>query len=439
MFTHMRNLFASLSLGRTPDLRLNLSVAIGSTVIRQVLASGLYFIAMWITTRQLGPHQNGVLATALLLPQSLYAFLNFGLGPSHVYHLSSGAGNLRRMRAANWILALSLWIAVVIVISISSEATIAKYLPGIAKSSALYASVLFPLMLLAAWSSSLIQGNRDYQVYNKTLLIQPFVFCAAVIALYAANAVSVLAVMSCYILSQGSLWLSSEAKIRRFGASAASKTYNFAGAIKYGLRAHISNVITFLNYRIALYLVSYMLGAAVTGKYAVSIQLAEVLWLISSAAATIVFPESAAHSRAPAELHKMIRRIARTVFQVTLAGACVAAALAPFAIPWIFGAAYQGSVMPFLILLPGIVVWSYMSVMANSLAGMGYQKINIQGALICLAINAAGCVVAIPRMGANGAALASTLAFSATALFTVVCYRNIMAKKLAAASEETKR
>ncbi|MET0856101.1 MAG: hypothetical protein ABWY27_05085, partial [Telluria sp.] len=188
MFTHMKNLLASLSLGRTPDLRLNLSVAIGSTVIRQVAASGLYFIAMWITTRQLGPHQNGVLATALLLPQSLYAFLNFGLGPSHVYHLSSGAGNLRSMRTANWSLALSLWIAVVIAISISSDATIAKYLPGIAKSSALYASVLFPLMLLAAWSSSLIQGHRDYQAYNKTLMIQPFVFCVAVIGLYAANA-----------------------------------------------------------------------------------------------------------------------------------------------------------------------------------------------------------------------------------------------------------
>ncbi|MES2757182.1 MAG: oligosaccharide flippase family protein [Pseudomonadota bacterium] len=414
---------------------MNLSVAIGSTVIRQVVASVLYFIAMWVTTRQLGPHQNGLLATALLLPQSLYAFLNFGLGPSHVYHLSSGAGDHRSMRNANWALALALWIAVAIVISLSSEATIAKYLPGIAKSSALYASVLFPLMLLASWSSSLIQGNRDYQAYNKTLLIQPFVFCAAVLALYAANAVSVLAVISCYIVSQSSLWLMSEAKIRQFRAGAASKTYNFLDAIKYGLRAHISNVITFLNYRIALYLVSYMLGAAATGKYAVSIQLAEVLWLISSASATIVFPESAAHSKVPAELHKMIRKIARTVFHITFAGALVAAALAPFAIPWIFGEAYRGSVAPFLILLPGIVVWSYMSVMANSLAGMGHQRVNIQGALVCLTINAAGCVVAIPRMGTNGAALASTLAFSATALYTVVCYRNIMAKKLAAASE----
>ena len=44
------------------------------------------------------------------------------------------------------------------------------------------------------------------------------------------------------------------------------------------------NVITFMNYRLALYLVSYMLGAVATGKYALSVQLAEVLWLISSAA-----------------------------------------------------------------------------------------------------------------------------------------------------------
>ncbi|MDB5933621.1 MAG: hypothetical protein JWQ01_965 [Massilia sp.] len=433
MFTHMKTLLASLSLGRTPDLRLNLSVAIGSTVIRQVLASGLYFIAMWITTRQLGPYQNGILATVLLLPQSLYAFLNLGLGPSHVYHLSSGAGDHRSMRTTNWRLAFALWLAVVAVIAVSSDATIATWLPGIEKRSALYASVLFPLMLLAAWSSSLIQGNRDYQAYNKTLLIQPFVFCCAVVALYAAQAVTVFSVMSCYIVSQTSLWLMSEARIRQFAVPVDASKYNFAGAIKYGLRAHVSNVITFLNYRLALYLVSYMLGAAATGKYAVSIQLAEVLWLISSAASTIVFPESAAHSKAPEELQKMIGRIARSVFQITFAGALVAAALAPFAIPLIFGRDYQGSVVPFLILLPGIVVWSYMSVMSNSLAGMGYQKVNIQGALICLSINAGGCVLAIPQLGANGAALASTLAFSATALYTVLCYRRIMAQQLTVA------
>lgn len=430
----MKNFFAAFSLGRTPDSGLNLSTAIGSTIVRQIIASGLYFIATWITTRQLGPHQNGVLATVMLLPQTLYAFLNLGLGPSNVYHLSSGSGNHISMRNTNWMLACVLWIAVVIVLAVSNDSIIAQYLHGIDKRTALYASLLFPMMLLAAWSSSLIQGYRDYQAYNRTLLIQPFVFCSAIIFISAINSITVFSVLSCYIVSQMCLWLLSEKKIKELQAPIGNKKHKFTDAIKFGLRTHISNVITFINYRLALYLVSYMLGATATGKYALSIQLAEVLWLISSAASMIVFPESAAHNKTPAELQKMITKIAGTVFQITFAGAVIAAAFSPFAIPWIFGIDYQGSVIPFIILLPGIVAWSYMSIISNSLAGMGYQQINIRTALLCFLINIVADILAIPKFGTNGAAFASTLSFSMTALYTVMLYRKIMREKQKACS-----
>ncbi|MET0857491.1 MAG: oligosaccharide flippase family protein [Telluria sp.] len=421
----MKNLLAYFSLGRTPDARLDLSVAIGSTVVRQVMSGMLYLLAMWITTRQLGPHQNGLLATVLLLPQTLFAFLNLGLGASHIYHLSSGAGNYQWMRRVNWVLAAVLWLAVIGALALCSEGSIARYLPGTGKDMALFASLLFPMMLLAGWSSSLIQGNRNYQRYNKIMLIQPAVFCAAVVLLLAANAVSVMAILVCYLLSQLSLWLLSEANINKFSPPGAAAASSFVESIKYGLKAHLSNIITFLNYRLALYLVSFMLGAEATGQYVRSIQLAEVLWLISSAASMVVFPESAAHSKSPAELRKMITKIARSVLQITFAGAVVAAAAAPFAIPWIFGKAYQGAVLPFIILLPGIVMWSYMSVISNSLAGMGHQKVNILSALLCLSISVAGSFLAIPKFGVLGAALASTVAFSITTMFTVVMYTRI--------------
>ena len=250
------------------------------------------------------------------------------------------------------------------------------------------------------------------------------------IFLYSIQSVNVISVLSCYLISQASLWLLSEAKISKFKTSVTNDNHTFLDGIKFGLKAHLSNVITFMNYRLALYLVSYMLGASATGKYALSIQLAEVLWLISSAASMIVFPESAAHNKSPAELHKMIKKIAGSVFQITLAGALLAATLAPFAIPWIFGKAYEGSVLPFIILLPGIAVWSYMSVLSNSLAGMGYVQINIWSALLCLSINIVGDFWAIPLYGANGAASASTIAFTVTTIYTVVMYRRIVAKRL---------
>lgn len=428
--SHMKNLFAFFSLGRTPDAKLNLSVAIGSTVARQVISSLLYLLAMWITTRQLGPHNNGVLATALLLPQTLYAVLNLGLGASHVYHLSSGTGNHARMRQANWIGAIVLWLVVVAALAMCSEASIAKYLPGTGKDLALFASLLLPTMLLGAWSSSLIQGHRNYQAYNKIMLVQPAVFCIAVLFLYATGSVTVFSVLSCYLLSQLSLWVVSETRINSFGAPAAGSGHSLVASIKYGLKAHLSNIITFLNYRMALYFVSLMLGAEAAGTYVLSIQLAETLWLVSGAASQVVFPESAAHSKAPAELRKMIKKIARTVFQVTFAGALVAAAAAPFAIPWIFGEAYAGAVVPFMILLPGIVMWSYMSVLSNALAGMGRQKINVLSALLCLTATILGNLVAIPRFGVYGAALASSVAFSVTTLYTAVMYQRVTAETI---------
>lgn len=435
--THMKSLLASLALGRTPDARFDLSAAIGSTLLRQVTSSILYFVALWVTTRQLGAHDNGLLVTALLLPQTLYAFLNLGLGPSHVFHMSSGIGSPRTMRRMNWTLALALWGTAALALLLADDAAISHYLPGTAKRTALYASLLFPMMLLAAWTSALIQGARDYATYNKTALTQPVVFCAGVLALGALQAVSVPAVLACHILSQAALWLASELRVRRYAAPAVATGLKLSSAVAFGLRAHLSNVITFLNYRVALYLVSFLLDPAAAGRYALAIQLAEVLWMIASAATVVVFPESAAHNNAPAALQKMVRRIAMSVVRITLAGGVLAGALSVVAIPWVFGRDYAGSVLPFVILLPGIVIWSYMSVLANSLAGMGSQRVNIQGALLSFTLNGGGCLLAIPVLGMAGAALASSIAFTVTALYTIYMYGRIMAQRIGAAGQET--
>ena len=219
MLTQMKSLLASLSLGRSPDARFNLSAAIGSTMLRQLLSSALYFVALWVTTRQLGPHHNGLLVTALLLPQTLYAVLNLGLASSHVYHMSSGTPDAAAMRRVNWTLAGALWGLALLALGLSSDAMIGRYLPGTSKDTALYASLLFPAMLLAAWTVSLIQGARDYATYNKTALTQPFIFCAGVLVLGALEAISVVSVLSCHILSQAALWLASEARVRHYPAA----------------------------------------------------------------------------------------------------------------------------------------------------------------------------------------------------------------------------
>lgn len=426
----MKTLLAYFFFKKESGSTLNFSRAIGTTIARQILSSGLQFIALWIITRKLGPEKNGILATALLLPQTLYAFLNFGLGAGHVYFVSQGAGSYRKMRRVNWVLAIVLWLATLMLLVVSTNRSVSTYLPGIEKNLALYASILLPLMLLAAWSSSLIQGSRNYAEYNKSVLVNPVVFSCVIFILYVLDAVTVISVLSSYVISQTASWLWSERKISLLASLSSDAKGHYTDSLKFGLKAHLSNVITFLNYRIDLYLVSYMMGAAQTGQYSLSIQLAECLWLISFGASVIVFPEAAANNKNPAELHDMTKKIAGAVFKITLVGAVVAAAIAPVAIPWVFGSAYDNAVMPFIITLPGIVVWSYMRILSNALAGLGYIRINNWSALLCLLVTVVANLLAIPEFGANGAALASTFAYSIATLYTSIMYKRVMRLKL---------
>jgi O-antigen/teichoic acid export membrane protein len=421
----MKSTFTLQTLGRALGVKKNVSLAIGSTVVRQIFSSLLYFISIWIVTRQLGPFENGILATVLLLPQTLYSLFNFGLGASYIYFLSNSEGNYKQMQMINWTLAAFLWALVALIIALSDDSLISQYLPGSKRELVSFSTFLFPFMLLGSWTSSLLLGTRRYEEYNKTLLIQPITFLILTAIFYFQRNLSVFTVLFCYLTSNFSLWILSEIKILKSKKS----TYppqRLSKIATFGLRAHLSNVITFLNYRIDLYLVTYFLNPTDTGIYALSITLAERFWLISSAASMIVFPESSANRTEVEKLDRMVKRIAFVVFQLTTVGALIAGALAQFVIPWLFGSSYVDSVIPFVILLPGIVVWSYMSVISNSLAGLGHVNVNLISALISLSINVVGNVFAVPRFGIIGAAFISSTAYVIAALFTIAMYAKIV-------------
>jgi O-antigen/teichoic acid export membrane protein len=421
----MKSAFTLQTLGQALGVKQNVSMAIGSTVVRQMLSSILYFISIWIITRQLGPFENGILATVLLLPQTLYSLFNFGLGASFIYFLSNSEGNYKQMQKISWTLAASLWCIVALTVALSSDSFISHYLPGSRREFVNFSTLLFPFMLLGSWTSSLLLGTRKYEEYNKTLLIQPFSFLVLTLFFYFQNSLSVLTVLFCYLTSNLSLWILSEIKIFKSGNST-NPSQRLSKIATFGLRAHLSNVITFLNYRIDLYLVTYFLNPTDTGIYALSITLAERFWLISSAASMIVFPESSANRAEVDKLDYMVKRIAFVVFKLTMTGALIAGVLAKFIIPWLFGSSYANSVYPFIILLPGIVVWSYMSVISNSLAGLGHINVNLISALISLTINVIGNIYAVPQFGINGAAFVSSIAYVIAALFTIAMYAKIV-------------
>jgi len=189
--------------------------------------------------------------------------------------------------------------------------------------------------------------------------------------------------------------------------------------VRYAGVSHAGNVVQVLNYRTATFVVNHFLGYAGVGLYTLATGLAEMLWLISRPAATVLFPRTAALSDKDAQTKLVVVGL-RLVFYMTLAAGLLAAAVFPFAIPAFYGKEFSGAVAPFLWLLPGVVSYSITNVVASLWSGMGRPATNLMVSTVSLVVGVGLAVVLLPRFGLSGAAAGVSLGYIASTAFIMV-------------------
>ncbi|MDQ3670760.1 MAG: oligosaccharide flippase family protein [Actinomycetota bacterium] len=174
-------------------------------------------------------------------------------------------------------------------------------------------------------------------------------------------------------------------------------------------------VVNLVSYRIELFVLDRYRGLDDVGIYSIAMQAAEAMWLIAAAVANAVI--------APA-VHESDRGAARIVGRgsvrallITAGVGALVALLAPFAIPAIFGEAFDGASRPLLLLLPGVVLYAPVSVLVVYLSvRRGRPELSLMVALAGMALTLGAAIVLIPDHGSAGAAVASTIGYAAGAL-----------------------
>jgi O-antigen/teichoic acid export membrane protein len=91
-------------------------------------------------------------------------------------------------------------------------------------------------------------------------------------------------------------------------------------------------------------------------------------------------------------------------------------------LPYVYGASYAPMVMPLLLLLPGVVMLSIFKVLSTGFFGRGQPMLASWAALIGLVFQTALDIVLIPRLGINGAAIASSAAYTLMMVIGVALY-----------------
>jgi O-antigen/teichoic acid export membrane protein len=191
------------------------------------------------------------------------------------------------------------------------------------------------------------------------------------------------------------------------------------------LKTYLSQIASFLNYRIDIFLVNFFIGPAGAGIYTAAVRVAEQLWLISSSAAVVLLPRLAGLHAAKDTRSQLTPIVARSITLTGFGMAIALAAISDWIVPLAFGAEYAQSAVVLLWLLPGAVVYTLVMVISPDLAARGRPDLNAWSAGVALVVNVVGNLLLIPAYGIIGAALASTLSYVISGAITMSFYTRL--------------
>lgn len=212
------------------------------------------------------------------------------------------------------------------------------------------------------------------------------------------------------------------AAIKQFGFSLAqintavwSRTF-----FRYSSLAFLANLVQFFAYRVDMWMIAYFRNETELGWYALAVRLVQLFWLLPALIAGIVFPKvSTAKKRFDHEELLPVLRLLNTAY--LLAGVAVFFLVRPLLL-FFFGQAYAQSILPFQLLLPGVICFSNVTVLAAYFAGQDQLAVNLRGSVLCFLLVGGLDLLLIPRYGYVGAAVASSLGYALTTLYIVVLY-----------------
>ena len=184
----------------------------------------------------------------------------------------------------------------------------------------------------------------------------------------------------------------------------------FRKSLIFGVQVWIAQLVGMLNLRVDMYLVAYYLTPQDVGYYSIAVGLAEFLWFLPSSIAITLLPMFT-HIDAKNAQNLACKGLRLSLFSGALLLIILLSA-GRFVVPALYGKAFIGAVLPLSILLPGVAFYGMAHITSAYFNGhIGKPIINTGLAAISLIINIVLNIILIPKIGVNGAALSSTIAY----------------------------
>lgn len=190
--------------------------------------------------------------------------------------------------------------------------------------------------------------------------------------------------------------------------------------LSFSLVAYVGNLIQFLNYKIDIFFVAkFTDNLENVGFYTLAVSLAQLTWLIPSSVSSVIFPLISSEVNTNKErVKKIIYQSTKTITFLNVIVVLLMALLIPIMLPFVYGLSFTPAIMPFFYLLPGVILLGTSKILANYIAAINKPHINTLIALITFIITLVFNYVLVPKFGIVGAAITSSLSYTATFVLT---------------------
>lgn len=186
----------------------------------------------------------------------------------------------------------------------------------------------------------------------------------------------------------------------------------------YSMIAFFSNCLYFIALRIDYWMISIFSDKTQLGYYALSVRLAQLLWIFPTLLASLLLPQV----RKSTFQNQQLERLIRLVFTGNILVAVFIGAMGCLFIPSLFGQSFSQSVIPFCLLLPGMVFISLQLILSAYFSGRGLIKTNLITSIFLLLLITVLDFLLIPTLGIIGASIASCFAYIGSGLYAYYLY-----------------
>jgi O-antigen/teichoic acid export membrane protein len=394
--------------------------AAASTFAYRLATAAMSFLSVLITARALGPTERGQLALLIAIATISSQLGRFGVEEGNA-NIAAEEPATRRGLATNSVLFSCVFGALCAAIIVLLFALFPSADGDTSSEMQALAIATIPVLMLQAYLTYLARADYAFGVANVSWLMGPAIAMTGNAILWAAGELTVTTAFASWFVAHlaGCVLLIGYIVRRSFGFGLADQTLA-RRTLRFGLKAYVGRVLLAGNYRVDQWILAGIAGPRELGLYSIAVAWAEVLFYVPTVLMIVQRPYLVRASAGDAARQSAMAFRAGVICTLPAALAMIAAA--PLLCTTVFGEEFSGAVGDLRLLALGAFGVVALQQLGDALTAKG-EPMRASMAIGVAFVTTIGLdLLLIPHLGGDGAALASTLAYSAGGIAVAVLY-----------------